>query len=124
MKLNHINIPVEDVAATKQFFEQYFDFKSLEVKGDNALAILKGTDNFILVLMSKAFNKNAPITYPDAFHVGFLVDNDEQVNSAYQRLIAVDLAIDHPPGKIRGQYGFYFKAPGDLLVEISTHLTE
>lgn len=121
MKLNHINLPVKDVAATRQFFEQYFDFECLEVKGDSALAILKGKDGFILVLMSEAFNKNAAIAYPDAFHIGFLLNTDEEVNKTYQRLAAGNLAIDRPPGKIRGQYGFYFRAPGDLLIEVSTY---
>jgi catechol 2,3-dioxygenase-like lactoylglutathione lyase family enzyme len=121
MKLNHINLPIDDVDTTRQFFEQFFNFKCLEIKGDNALAILKGEDDFILVLMSKAFNKNAEISYPDAFHIGFLVKSDAQVDAAYQRLIAGNAVPEKPPGKIRGQYGFYFRAPGNLLIEVTSY---
>jgi catechol 2,3-dioxygenase-like lactoylglutathione lyase family enzyme len=120
MKLNHINLPVEDVAATKRFFEKFFDFECLEVKGDNALAILKGEGNFILVLMSKSFNQNRLIEYPDAFHIGFLVNGNDKVDAAHQRLIEGGFLPQNPPGSIRGQYGFYFKAPGNLLIEVTT----
>lgn len=121
MKFNHINLPVEDVAATSKFFKQYFDFTHIETKGDNALTVLKGEDDFTLVLMSKAFNKNAEISYPDAFHIGFLVNSNEQVDKIYQRLIDGGVTLDKSPGQIRGQYGFYFKAPGDLLTEVTAY---
>lgn len=121
MKLNHINLPVEDVAATKHFFEKFFDFECLEVKGDNALAILKGEDNFILVLMSKSFNRNRLTEYPDAFHIGFFVNSDDKVNTVHQRLVEGGFLPQNPPGSIRGQYGFYFKAPGNLLIEVTSY---
>jgi catechol 2,3-dioxygenase-like lactoylglutathione lyase family enzyme len=121
MKLNHINLPVEDVATTSRFFEQYFDFTCTETKGDNVLAVLKGEDDFTLVLMSKAFNRNAEISYPEAFHIGFLVNSNEQVDKIYQRLIAGGVTLDKSPGQIRGQYGFYFMAPGDLLTEVMAY---
>jgi catechol 2,3-dioxygenase-like lactoylglutathione lyase family enzyme len=121
MKLNHINLPVDDVGITSQFFERFFDFECLEVKGDNALAVLKGEGDFILVLMSKAFNKNSDIIYPDAFHIGFLVKSEDQVDAAYQRLIAGNTIPENPPGRLRGQYGFYFKGPGNLLIEVTSY---
>jgi len=121
MKLNHINLPVDDVAATRRFFEKFFDFECIEVKGDHALAILKGEDNFILVLMSKSFNKDRLSSYPDAFHIGFLVNSDDKVNMAHQRLVEGGFLPQNPPGRIRGQYGFYFKAPGNLLIEVTSY---
>lgn len=121
MKLNHINLPVDDVSATRLFFEHFFDFECIDVKGDNALAVLKGEDDFILVLMSKAFNKNSDISYPDAFHIGFLVKSEDQVDAAYQRLITGSAIPENPPGRLRGQYGFYFKGPGKLLIEVTSY---
>ncbi|MDN5287730.1 MAG: hypothetical protein JWR38_4004 [Mucilaginibacter sp.] len=119
MKLNHINLSVSDVAASVRFFEQYFYFKCIETKGDNLLAVLQGTDNFTLVLMASSFNRNGNTTYPDAFHIGFFVDGREQVTDLYNRLVAGGIATEHPPGSMRGSYGFYFNAPGNLLTEIT-----
>jgi hypothetical protein len=76
MKLNHINLVVADVAAAIHLFETYFNFKCTEVKGDNIIAVLKGADNFILVIMTtKEGNQN----YPDAFHIGFMLDSTTAV---------------------------------------------
>ncbi|WPU96524.1 VOC family protein [Mucilaginibacter sabulilitoris] len=119
MKLNHINLPVTDVIGSINFFEQYFNFKCTDVKGDNVLAVLEGKDGFTLVLMANDFNKNGNITYPDAFHIGFFVDSQEEVTSIYNRLVEGGVATEHPPGKMRGSYGFYFNAPGNILTEVT-----
>ncbi|WP_183560941.1 VOC family protein [Mucilaginibacter sp. SP1R1] len=122
MKLNHINLPVTDVAASISFFEQYFNFKCIETKGDNLLAVLQGTDGFILVLMSNSFNRKGDSTYPDAFHIGFFVDSRQQVVDLYDSLVAGGIAMEHPPGSMRGSYGFYFIAPGNILTEVASHV--
>ncbi|SDP48190.1 Predicted lactoylglutathione lyase [Mucilaginibacter sp. OK268] len=119
MKLNHINLPVTDVAASISFFEQYFNFKCAEIKGDNLLAVLQGSDGFTLVLMADSFNRNGNTTYPDAFHIGFFVESREQVTDIYNRLLEGGYATEHPPGNLRGSFGFYFNAPGNLLTEIT-----
>lgn len=119
MKLNHINLPVDNVAESAAFFERYFDLKCIEVKGDNMLAVLKGSDGFILVLMSAVFNKSGNVTYPDAFHIGFLFDERDKVKEVYDRLHAGGVEVPQQPGNLRGGYGFYFKAPGDILTEVS-----
>ena len=41
MALKHLNLAVPDVATTQAFFETYFGFRCLELKGDNIIAILK-----------------------------------------------------------------------------------
>lgn len=46
MKLNHINLPVNDVSTAVSFFEQYFGFTCTEIKGDHIIAVLKGADDF------------------------------------------------------------------------------
>ncbi|MBB6108939.1 VOC family protein [Mucilaginibacter lappiensis] len=122
MKLNHINLPVTDVAASIIFFEQYFNFKCVEIKGDNLLAVLQGSDSFTLVLMANSFNRKGNSAYPDAFHIGFFVENRDKVMDMYNRLLAGGYAMEHPPGSLRGSYGFYFNAPGNLLTEITCHV--
>lgn len=119
MKLNHINLSVTDVTASISFFEQYFNFKCTEVKGDNLLAVLQGSDGFTLVLMANKFNRNGNSAYPEAFHIGFFVETRNQVMNMYNRLLAGGYATEHSPGSLRGSYGFYFIAPGNVLTEIT-----
>ena len=119
IKLNHINLPVTDVAASCKFFEQYFNFKCTSLKGNNMLAIMEGEDGFILVLMADSFNRDGNTNYPDAFHIGFLVDSHEQVTEVYDRLIKGGIVVTQSPGSLRGGYGFYFNAPGNILTEVS-----
>lgn len=121
MKLNHINLPVSDVATSSSFFEQYFGFKCIGKKGDNLIAILQGTDGFTLVLMADNFNRNGNTTFPDAFHVGFLLESNEEVTNIYNRLLAAGFATEQAPANIRGGYGFYFNAPGNILTEVTCY---
>ncbi|MDN3582741.1 VOC family protein [Mucilaginibacter flavus] len=120
MKLNHINLPVSDVVASSRFFETYFNFKCIENKGDNLISVLEGTDGFTLVLMAPSFNRKGNIVFPDAFHIGFFMDSRAEVTEIYDRLSAAGLA-SQPPASIRGGYGFYFNAPGDILTEVTTY---
>lgn len=120
MKLNHINLPVENVNESRQFFETYFGFKCTEVKGDNLLAVLQGKDNFILVLMSHSFNRDDISAFPSAFHIGFLLETKEEVMQQYNRLKAGNIYLENEPVNMRGVFGFYFYAPGNILVEVSS----
>jgi len=120
MKLNHINLTVPDVKVTADFFEKIFSFNCLEIKGDNALAVLKGEDGFVLVITSHAFNRSNNHSYPDAFHVGFLVNSKQEVDLKYDQLISSGYTTGHAPRNMHGAYGFYFNAPGNILVEVST----
>ncbi|UOE51425.1 VOC family protein [Mucilaginibacter sp. SMC90] len=119
VKLNHINLPVTDVAASSGFFEQYFNFKCTGIKGNNMVAVMEGEDGFILVLMADTFNRAGNSNYPDAFHIGFLVDSHEQVDEVYNRLVKGNIEAAQPPGALRGGYGFYFNAPGNILTEVT-----
>lgn len=119
IKLNHINLPVTDVAASAAFFEQYFNLKIIEIKGNNMLAILEGADGFILVLMADTFNRNGNNAYPDAFHIGFLVDTDAEVSRIHESLKNAELTNLQAPGSLRGGFGFYFNAPGNILTEVT-----
>jgi catechol 2,3-dioxygenase-like lactoylglutathione lyase family enzyme len=120
IKLNHINLPVTDVAASSKFFEQYFSFKCTSMKGNNMLAVMEGEDGFVLVLMADSFNRDGNNNYPDAFHIGFLVDSHEQVTEVYDRLIKGGIIVTQLPGPLRGGYGFYFNAPGNILTEVTS----
>ncbi len=121
MKLNHINLPVADVNASSIFFEKYFNFKCTEKKGENLLAVLQGIDGFTLVLMAHSFNRNGNVSFPDAFHIGFFVDNRDEVMAIYNNLLAGGFVTEQAPASIRGGFGFYFYAPGNILTEVTTY---
>jgi len=114
MKLNHINLVVSNVAEATLFFETYFDFKCTDIKGDNIVAILKGPDDFTLVIMK---NKEGVPVYPDAFHIGFMLDSVDKVNEIFQKLKAVGIVGGQEPKKIRDSFGFYFNFE-NLMIEV------
>ncbi|MFE0503958.1 VOC family protein [Peribacillus butanolivorans] len=120
MKLNHLNLCVNDLSKAKDFFETYFDFKFLEQKG-KALIVMSDSDEFILVLSDpKAFKDGEDEPYPKAFHFGFLVESSNEVDQVYNRLVEGGIEIDKKPYKMRGSsYGFYFMALNELLIEVS-----
>jgi predicted enzyme related to lactoylglutathione lyase len=118
MKLNHINLVVTNVTEATQFFETYFDFTCIEVKGDNIVAILKDADNFVLVLMT---GKEEQIAYPNNFHIGFMLDNADQVTEIYSKLRNGGIQIENEPRKIRDSFGFYFNFD-NIMIEVGYYL--
>lgn len=120
MKLNHLNLCVDDLLEARHFFETFFDFQFLEQKG-KALVVMSDESGFILVLSDpKAFKGNKDVTYPVAFHIGFLVETTNEVDKSYNRLVAGGIEIDKAPYVMRGSsYGFYFTMFNGLLIEVS-----
>lgn len=123
MQLNHINLPVKDVALTRGFFETYFQFTTTGTKGNDMLSVLKGPGDFTLVLMAEDFNRHGHSVYPDAFHIGFLVETRERVMEIFDSLREGGIVLENQPARMRSVFGFYFTAPGNLLTEVSCALT-
>lgn len=48
MRLNHLNLVVDALAASCQFFSEYFGFRVVYEPGPG-LTVLSGTDGFVLV---------------------------------------------------------------------------
>jgi catechol 2,3-dioxygenase-like lactoylglutathione lyase family enzyme len=108
MKLNHVNLPVADVSATRHFFEKQFGFHCV-AEPTKANVVL--TDNAGLVLTISNFDHADEVTYPKWFHIGFMQDSDDKVDDIYDRLKAAGMQ----PGKPENMHGartFYFTAPG------------
>jgi hypothetical protein len=114
MKLNHINLVVSDVAAAIHLFETYFNFYCIEIKGGNSIAILEGSDGFILVVMN---NKGADHIYPTPFHIGFMHDSTDEVIAVYEQLKNGGIAIGLAPQNIRDSFGFYFNFD-NIMIEV------
>jgi len=118
MRLNHINLVVTNMAAAVSLFEEHFGFTCTEVKGNNIVSILKGEDDFTLVLM---ISKEGDFTFPSAFHIGFMQTTSQEVEAIYQKLINSGIDIAHKPGKIRDSFGFYFLFD-NLMIEVGHYL--
>jgi catechol 2,3-dioxygenase-like lactoylglutathione lyase family enzyme len=137
-RLNHINLPNYNVPQLTRFFEIGFGFRVVHQRGAGELDTAKlvvltdpeqpsasrahdPTHGFILVLMH---DKNVTdITYPAIFHVGFVLDSEQDVRDHYVRLNEAGFNPPAPEIINRGgpkAYGFYCKAPGGVVVEVST----
>jgi catechol 2,3-dioxygenase-like lactoylglutathione lyase family enzyme len=121
VKLNHINLAVFDVPGLTRFFTEAFDFKVHEQRGQEAFSVLVGEGDFVLILMKD--KRVTSETYPALFHLGFLVSSAQEVNGRYKRIIDAGFEAPVPELINRGgpdTFGFYCKAPGGILVEVST----
>jgi len=119
MRLNHLNLCVDNLADARELFERLFDFQFVEQKGD-ALAVMTDEQGFTLVLSRLA--NATPISYPKGFHVDFIVETPGHVDAMYKRLAAADVRLDHEPRKARGSYAFYSTALNAILFEVSCPL--
>lgn len=121
MKLNHLNLPVQDVAAARTFFETYLQFTPADSKPNDTIAVLYGSDGFTLVLMNERLNEKGNNAYPDAFHAGFFLKDEAEVNSLYEMLKAGGIELGKAPQQIRKTYGFYFYMQS-VLIEIAVEM--
>lgn len=120
MKLNHINLCVPNVKQARHFFETYFGFTCVAEKGDDIIAILKGSDDFLLVLSK--LRQDEETAYPQDFHIGFMQHTQQQVLDIYNALKEGGIAVDREPKKIRDSFGFYFMSPGNVMIEVASPL--
>ena len=117
MQLNHIDLPVPDVAATSAFFQDYLGFQHLQTMGDHEMAILRGEGGLVLVLNRRAATDSG--AFPDSFHIGFLLESDQAVHAAYARLKDAPLEQLSAVQESHGACVFFLQAPGGIRVEIS-----
>jgi catechol 2,3-dioxygenase-like lactoylglutathione lyase family enzyme len=120
MQLNHLNLCTDDVAALASFFTGHFGFELVAGRGDGSFAILRGSDGFALNLMKPGGGE--PASYPEGFHVGFVVDRPETVRARHAELVEARWTVGAVETVTRGGEAttiFYCRAPGDLLVEVS-----
>lgn len=119
-KLNHVNLPVSNVPELTRFFETVFGFHLVQQRGSGKFSVLLGEDGFALILMH---DKNVgQDTYPSLFHVGFLVASPQEVHRLHSKIVEAGFETPEPAILERGghkAFGFYCKAPGGVLVEVS-----
>jgi catechol-2,3-dioxygenase len=119
--LNHTNLTTYNVPELKQFFNSVFGFQLLDERGDK-FAVLRNSEGFLLTLMhDKCMTPEQG--YPGLFHVGFLQPTQQAVDAMHDTLLALDYQAPKPGKLQRGgppTYGFYYDAPGGVVVEVST----
>ena len=114
MKLNHIDLQVPDVQEAAAFFAHWFGFVPTSSRTSAAIAILRGDPDFTLVLQ----RARPGATYPDGFHIGFLVDDAETVVDFQRRARAGGLEVSDVERNGRGTMAYCY-GPGRILVEVS-----
>jgi catechol 2,3-dioxygenase-like lactoylglutathione lyase family enzyme len=115
MRLNHINLSVPDVQHARNFFEKYFGLRCVAEKGRDVLNVLMDESGFILTLSN--FDKSTEIRYPKVFHIGFMRDSRDQVDTIYERLKADGFDME-PPREFHGAWTFYLRDPAGFLIEV------
>jgi catechol-2,3-dioxygenase len=119
--LNHANLTTYNVPALTEFFGSVFGFQVIDERGDK-LAVLRNSEGFLLTLMYEKL-MTPEHGYPGLFHVGFLQPTRHAVDLMHEGLSARKYMAPKPTKLQRGgpdAYGFYFEAPGGVLVEVST----
>lgn len=116
MKLNHLNLTVDDAAETAAFLEKYFGMRPPEgVKVSKTFAVLFDEDGFVLTLIRG--KRGEAISYPDYFHIGFIQPTEERVNEIHAQLKEDGFDVP-PPARLHDSWTFYFKAPGGFTIEV------
>jgi catechol 2,3-dioxygenase-like lactoylglutathione lyase family enzyme len=116
MRLNHIDLPVRDIAQTRAFFEAHLGFVHVQTLGQDGLAILRDESGLVLVL--SRWPKDPRAAYPGGFHIGFLLESEAAVQARYDDMLSAGVNLPSPPDHRRGGFQFYFEAPGPILVEV------
>ena len=121
MKLNHLNLTVTDVSATREFLEKHFGLRGMG--GNNNLALLSDDDGMVLTLTSMKVGNETEVRYPANFHIGFGQESEERVNEIHRRLKEDGLDVPSP-SRQHGAWTFYFQAPGGFTVEVLSALDD
>lgn len=122
MKLNHLNLITDDVAALADFFTRFFGFRLDAMRGKDAFAILTGEDGFSLNLMKPGRGERTG--YPGNFHIGFLVRQPAEVDAKHLELGQAGLNVGELQDLTRGgseAHIFYCHAPSGVLVEVGAY---
>ncbi len=116
MKLNHLNLSVTDVVATRQFLETYFGLRPhQEVKTNPGFDMLRDDNGLVLTLIKSP--RTTELQYPSTFHIGFIQESEEHVNAIYERLRNDGYEVNAPQ-RLHGSWTFYFLCPGGFLIEV------
>ncbi len=114
MKLNHLNLTVDDVPAARSFLAKHFGLRPMD-GGMKNFDVLFDDDDLVLTLIGAG--RDNVVQYPKTFHIGFIQPSEAHVE-AINRQLADDGYDVEPPSRQHGSWTFYFSAPGGFTVEV------
>lgn len=117
MQLNHLHLSVSDVSACANVFVRHLGFSQMEAAANGGFAVLSNRDGFVLVLMRHAKDSDPEHAYPPQFHVGFLIEDENRVVQLHSDMTSEGLRVSELEFS-RGARRFYFRMPGEILIEI------
>lgn len=109
MKLNHLNLTVDDAEAAASFLVTYFGMSEMGRRNNNFI-FLTDDNGMVFALM-----KGKDASYPANFHIGFIQHDPAAVDAIHARLAADGFTADKPTRQ--HAYTFYIRAPGGFTVE-------
>jgi len=115
MKLNHLDLPVRDIAANVAFLQDYFGLRLQSAKPSSALAILTDGHGFVLVLQQRDDTNDI---YAGSLHIGFLLDDAASVHALQARARSEGANVTDVIVNGRGTM-IYFTAPDGYRVEVA-----
>jgi catechol 2,3-dioxygenase-like lactoylglutathione lyase family enzyme len=115
-KLNHVDLQVSDVERSREFFENFFDFRC-EYQRKGEIAILKDEAGFSLGV-SNLFNSPPP-NYPPDFHIGFILEREDDIRPMYERFKAAGVSMKAEFSRRGPNVYFVCLAPDSIAVEVS-----
>ena len=118
MKLNHVDLQVTDLSRARDFFETFFGLHCVYARTE--LALLKDEADFELALSN--LSQAAAVQYPPDFHIGFVLDDVEQVKEIYARVKAAGYAIKFELQQAGPSLAFQCWGPDALPVEVRAPL--
>ena len=121
MALNHLNLTVTDVPATRELLQRYFGLRIMG--GNDNLALLSDDNGLVLTLTSMKIGNETEVRYPATFHIGFAQESEERVNEINRRLREDGFEVP-PPSRQHGAWTFYFRAPGGFMIEVLSALRD
>lgn len=114
MKLNHLNLTVDDVPAARDFLVRHFALRP-QGEAHKNFAMLVDDDGLTLTLMG--VGETNEVVYPKTFHIGFILPDQASVDELHASLRADGFATE-PPADQHGAWAFSFRAPGGFRIGV------
>ena len=115
MKLNHINLTVNDVLLAGAFLERYFGLRPIGEGHKNFQRLVDDSD-FMLTLMGAG--RANEVSYPKTFHLGFIQPGRDDVDEVNRHLLADGFEVE-PPSSKHGHWTFNVDVPGGFTIAVS-----
>jgi len=118
MRLNHLNLSVNDAQGAMIFLETYFSLRSIKGTKDKDTFIgMEDENGFVLTLMQE--NESIP-AYPSTFHLGFLKQPLESIHTLYQKLKTDGYPVEEPKAYRGKGIDLYVTTPFGFTIQVST----